>query len=326
LSARIATLLDYAREASWHAAREGRQEVDRRAVEAARGARQRRHSLAVDRYERQVLEGIIEVATTGTAVGTVNGLVVVGLGPLEFGLVSRVSATVSAGEDTFLSIERETEQSGPLHSRGVLLLASFMRARFGQTRTLPVKVSLVFDQNHGAVDGDSASSAEVLALLSALAELPVRQDVAVTGALGMDGAIQAVGGVNEKVEGFFRLCRQRGLTGTQGVLLPASNRDDLVLDREVVAAVREGRFHVWTMATVEEGITLLTGVPAGRRRRDGSWPPESVLGRVETRLAALERAVKPDGGQSAGKAEARSASRASAESSPECMATRRPSR
>ncbi|TAH34600.1 MAG: ATP-binding protein [Planctomycetota bacterium] len=294
LSARISALADYARESSYFARRARRRAIDRRAVEEAQCNFRRQHSLEAEQHNRLVLENVYEIATGGRRVGTVNALTVVTLGPLDFGRVARVSAGVSVGEESYLSVEREVELSGPIHSKGVLLLESFMRGRFGQIRTLPIKVALTFDQAYGPIDGDSASSTEVYALLSAVGRLPVRQDLAVTGAVSMDGEILAVGSVNEKVEGFFELCARRGLTGSQGVILPASNREDLMLDGDVLKAVKDGRFHVYAVETVDEGIALLTGMEAGARGRDGRYPIQSVMGQVEARLEAFEKALKGD--------------------------------
>lgn len=315
LSARISTLADYAREASYFARKAHRPRVDRRAVEEAERNFRRQHSLEAEQHNRLVLERVYEIDTQGWRVGAVNALTVVTQGPLDFGRVSRVSATVSVGEESYLSIEREVELSGPMHSKGVLLLESFMRGRFGQARTLPIKVALTFDQAYGPIDGDSASSTEVYALLSALGRLPVRQDVAVTGAVGMDGRILAVGALNEKVEGFFELCARRGLTGTQGVILPQSNVGDLMLDSAVVAAVRARRFHIWAVETVDEGISLLTGMPAGARASAGRYAPDTVMGTVEARLEEFEKALKGErrgrgtGGAGRGQHERREAAR-----------------
>lgn len=289
LSARIPALSDYAREASYHARRAGQHRIDRAAVETARRSYRLQHSSDAEWHLRTVLEGIQEIQTSATRVGSVNALTVVSIGPLAFGRVARVSASVALGDDSYLNVEREVELSGPIHTKGVLLLESFMRARFGQKRTLPIRVALSFDQSYGPIDGDSASTTEVYALLSAIAGLPLRQDVAVTGAVNMQGEVLAVGGVNQKIAGFFELCRRRGLTGSQGVILPSANVDDLMLDEEIVAAVRGGRFHVWEAGTVDQGIALLTGLPSGWRRDGGTPPAGTVMARVEAALARYEK-------------------------------------
>jgi len=289
LSARIPALADYAREASYYARRDGRRRIDREAVEAGRRQFRLQHAAEPEWHLRAVLDGVYEIETSGSRTGSVNALTVVSIGPLPFGRAARVSATVALGEDSTLNIEREVELSGPIHTKGVLLLESFLRHRFGQKRTLPFKAALSFDQSYGPIDGDSASSTEVYALLSAIGGLPVRQDVAVTGAVNMQGEVMAVGGVNQKVAGFFELCQRRGLTGDQGVMLPESNVEDLMLDAEIVQAVKEGRFHLWAVGTIDQGIALLTGLPAGKRRKDGSWPEESVMGRVEAAMKRYEK-------------------------------------
>ena len=271
LSARLSHLLDYARESSYYARKAGKRKVDREAVETARLHFRRQHALDADWYKRMVLEDVYEISTKEHRVGTVNALTVVGLGPLSFGRPARVSAVAAAGDDSYLIIEREVDLSGPIHQKGALILESYMRYLFGSQRTLPIKVSLVFDQSYGPIDGDSASSTEVYALMSALGRIPMRQDIAVTGAVNMVGEIMAVGGVNEKIEGFFELCRARKLTGKQGVAIPASNVGDLMLAEDVVDAGRKREFHIWTLTRVEEGVELLSGLPAGKRTRKGLY-------------------------------------------------------
>jgi predicted ATP-dependent protease len=188
-------------------------------------------------------------------------------------------------------VERDVELSGPIHNKGVLLLEAFLRNRFGQKRPLPIKATLAFDQSYGPIDGDSASSTEVYALLSAISGIPLRQDLAVTGAVSMSGEILAIGGANEKIAGFFDLCAARGLTGKQGVLIPVANVDDLMLQDKVLEACKAGRFHIWAVRTIDEGISMLTGLPAGKRTRTG-WPAESVMGRVEKALKRYEKDQK----------------------------------
>jgi predicted ATP-dependent protease len=261
-------------------------------VIAAIEARERRFGRIRERSQEVLLREHVEVATEGAVVGQVNGLAVLQLGPSAFGKPSRISARVGLGKGEVVDIEREAQLGGPLHTKGVLILSGFLAGRFGAERPLSLAASLVFEQSYGGVDGDSASSAELYALLSALAEVPLDQGRAVTGAVGQRGEVLAIGGVNHKIEGFFDLCAARGLTGEQGVLIPQANRDHLMLRPDVVEAVSEGRFHVWPVRHVDQGIELLTGVAAGRREDGGDWPPESVNGRVAARLAVfLERQV-----------------------------------
>jgi len=231
------------------------------------------------------------VDTDGARVGQVNGLSVLGMGTYSFGQPSRITASVHLGKGEVVDIEREVELSGPTHSKGVLILSGFLRGRFAQERPLSLGASLTFEQSYGGVDGDSASSTELYALLSAIGRVPIDQSFAVTGSVDQRGEVQAIGGVNEKIEGFFDLCAARGLTGTQGVLIPRANVPHLMLRHDVVDAVAAGRFAIYPIATVDEGIEVLTGVPAGEPRADGTYPEGTVNRMVADRLAELaERA------------------------------------
>jgi len=292
LTARIDDLADLLREADLSAAAAGRAEVGASDVGAAVGGQERR----ADRVPRLTLERIAEgtllIDTAGAQVGQVNGLSVLSLGRRSFGRPTRITARVRLGRGEVVDIEREVELGGPIHSKGVLILAGFLGARFAADRPFSLSATLVFEQSYGGVEGDSASSAELYALLSALSGLPLRQSLAVTGSVNQLGRIQAIGGVNEKVEGFFEVCRARGLTGDQGVLVPASNLRHLMLREEVVEEVRQGRFQVYAVETVDQGIELLTGVPAGERGPDGRWPEGSVNARVAARLEALSEAAR----------------------------------
>ncbi len=281
ISTELPILLDFAREASYFAERSPKKKIAREHVMEAKGAFRRMHATDAEWHLRHVLEGVYDIPTEGEKVGTLNALTVVGLGPLSFGRVARVSAVVAAGEESYLNIERDVDLSGPIHSKGVLMLESFMRHRFGQKRGLPVKVSLTFDQNYGPIDGDSASSTEVYGLMSAIGQMPLRQDVAVTGAVNMKGDVMAVGGVNAKVRGFYDLCHARGLTGKQGVILPKSNVQDLMLDEEIINSVRAGLFHLWAVDHVDAGLEVLTGLKAAE-----------VQARVQKGLETFAEALK----------------------------------
>jgi predicted ATP-dependent protease len=214
------------------------------------------------------------------------------LGDYAFGHPVRITATTTAGDGEMVDIDRETELSGPLHDKGFLILSGYLRHCYGRDEPLSLQASIVFEQSYGQVEGDSASSAELYALLSSLAGLTVCQGIAVTGSVNQRGVVQAVGGVNEKIEGFFRLCRERGLTGRQGVLIPESNVRHLMLGGEVLEAVEGGRFSVWAAGTVEEGIGLLTGISHGERGPDGRYPPDTVGGRIEERLGAFSEVIR----------------------------------
>ena len=232
------------------------------------------------------------IATEGERIGQVNGIAILDLGDYAFGRPSRVSARVSLGRGGIESIEREIELSGPIHSKGFMILSGYLAATYAQEWPLAVSATLTFEQSYDEIEGDSASSTELYALLSALSELPLVQGIAVTGSVDQNGLVQAVGGVTRKIEGFFATCKAKGLTGTQGVVIPAANVHNLMLDEEVVAAVRDGTFHVWAVRTIDEGFELLTGCRAGRRRTDGSYPPDSVHGLVAARLAVYAERLR----------------------------------
>jgi predicted ATP-dependent protease len=210
---------------------------------------------------------------------------VLSLGDYAFGKPSRITASAGPGREGIVDIERESKLGGPIHSKGVLILSGYLLATYARERPLSMAARLVFEQSYEGVEGDSASSAELYALLSALSGLPLKQSIAVTGSVNQHGRVQAIGGVNEKIEGFFDVCRARGLDGTQGVLIPASNVAHLMLREDVVEAVAAKRFHVWSAETIDEGMTLLTGIPAGDRQEDGSFPERSINGRVDAALA-----------------------------------------
>jgi predicted ATP-dependent protease len=223
-----------------------------------------------------ILRDTILIDTDGTKVGQINGLAVLDLGNFTFGRPSRISARVRMGKGEVIDIERQVELGGPLHSKGVLILSGYLGARYAADHPLSLSASLVFEQSYGGVDGDSASSAELYALLSALSGLPINQGLAVTGSVNQHGAVQAIGGVNEKIEGFFDLCVARGLTGRQGVLIPKANVTNLMLRADVVEAIRKKRFSIFPIATIDQGIELLTGQSAGRLGRNGRFSANSV--------------------------------------------------
>jgi predicted ATP-dependent protease len=209
------------------------------------------------------------------------------IGPVSFGRPSRITARVRVGSGRLVDIEREVALGGPIHSKGVLILAGFLGARYAAERPLALQASLVFEQSYSGVEGDSASCGELLALLSALAEVGIRQSLAITGSVNQRGEVQPIGGVNEKIEGFFDVCADRGLTGEQGVVIPRANVAHLMLREDVVEAVAAGRFAVWAVATVDEALEVLTGLPAGERDASGSFPEGSVNARVEARLLSF---------------------------------------
>jgi lon-related putative ATP-dependent protease len=287
LSARIAVVMDVLREADYRAARRERAVIEREDVDRTIAEQIRRADRPRERYLEAVARGTVLIATDGTRVGQVNGLAVSAYGTFAFGHPSRITARVRLGEGDVVNIEREVDLSGPIHSKGVLILAGLLGARYAADRPLSFAATLAFEQSYGPVDGDSASAAELFALLSAIGEVPLRQDLAVTGSINQHGDVQPIGGVNEKVEGFYDVCAARGLTGGQGVIIPQSNVPHLMLRQDVVAAAADGRFHVHAIGTVDEGIELLTGLAAGTAGPDGGYPPDSVHGRVAAALGAL---------------------------------------
>ncbi len=271
------------------------EDVDRAIAEA-----EYRSNLPEERLLELVEEGTLLVDVTGTQVGQVNGLALYQLGDYSFGRPSRITARVGlprSGAGTVASIERETALSGPIHSKGVLILSGYLAGQYSQAQPLAMAATLTFEQTYGEVEGDSASVAELYALLSALAGVPLRQDVAVTGSVSQHGEVQPVGGVTRKIEGFYAVCKLKGLTGRQGVLIPAANCSHLMLKDEVREAVRAGRFHVWAIRHVDEGIELLTGMPAGQRDAGGAFPEGTFHRRVAERLEAYARRLREFGGQ-----------------------------
>ncbi|MBL6750253.1 MAG: AAA family ATPase [Nevskia sp.] len=285
LSLDVGGMLDLMREADHWARAAGSGVVGAAHVEQAVAAGIHRGDQLQERMQEMILRGVRLIDTAGTALGQVNGLAVIALGKHAFGHPSRITATARLGEGDVVDIEREVKLGQPIHSKGVLILSSFVANRFGQNQPLSLSASLVFEQSYGMIDGDSASAAESCALLSCLSGCPLRQDLAITGSINQHGAIQAIGGVNEKIEGFFDICRARGLSGTQGVIIPASNVMHLMLRRDVLEAVREGRFHVYAVSQIDEALQILSGVPAGAADGQGGYPQGSVNARVLERLA-----------------------------------------
>jgi lon-related putative ATP-dependent protease len=307
LSTETRPLADLMREADHLASIAGCPVIGREHVMAALESRRGRHDRLRRRYQEEILEGRLLVATEGLHTGQINGLAVVALGEASFAHPVRITATVRLGEGEVIDIEREVELGGPIHSKGVLILSSFLAGRFGWNMPLSLKASLVFEQSYGGVEGDSASLAELCALLSALAGVPIRQSLAVTGSVNQFGVVQPVGGINEKIEGFFDICAARGLTGDQGVLIPAANRRNLMLRDEVVEAARQGRFHIWAVTSVDEAMELLTGLPAGEPDARGEIPPGSVNYLVVTQLAELALTRQSFIGQKSGRRRRKSA-------------------
>jgi lon-related putative ATP-dependent protease len=290
MSLRIGRIVDIAREADYWAAEAGGEIVGRDHVERAISEHIERADRVRDRSHEAITRDIVLVDTDGEKIGQVNGLSALSIGDFRFGRPTRITARVRMGTGKVVDIEREVELGGPIHSKGVLILSSFLSARYALSEPASLWASLVFEQSYGGVEGDSASSAELYALLSALSEVPLRQSIAVTGSVNQMGEVQAIGGVNEKIEGFFDICKARGLTGRQGVVIPAANVKHLMLRPDVVAAVREDKFHVYSVNTIDGGIEILTGRPAGHRDGDGRFSADSINALVEDKLLAYAKA------------------------------------
>jgi lon-related putative ATP-dependent protease len=287
LSTHRRTLNDLLVEADYWAGQDGRAVVTHADVQQALDARVRRLDRIREHSYEAIERGTVLIDTEGATVGQINGLSVMGLGDFAFGRPSRITAQVRMGKGDVVDIEREVDLGGPIHSKGVMILSSFLAGRYAGDRPMSLSASLVFEQSYGGVEGDSASSAELYALLSAIAGAPIKQGLAVTGSVNQRGQVQAIGGVNYKIEGFFDVCQARGLTGEQGVLIPQSNVQHLMLRHDVVQAIAEHRFHVYPVQTVDQGIELLTEVPAGDRDEDGSYPEGSINQLVEERLQTM---------------------------------------
>jgi len=295
LTTRFSEVTDIIREAGYWARKADAAAVGAEHVDEALRHRVYRVDLIEENLRDRIAEGEVLIDLTGEQVAQVNGLAVLSVGDHEFGLPSRITATTAMGRAGIIDIDREAEMSGAIHTKGVLILTGFLRARFAQERPLTLTASLTFEQSYGGIDGDSASCAELYALLSSLSGVPIRQGISVTGSVNQFGEVQPIGGVNEKVEGYFDLCRLRGLDGEQGVMIPARNIPHLMLRKDLVEEVRSGRFQVWAVSTIEEGLEVLTGVSAGARGKSGTYPARSVLGRAGARLAELAEGLPPYG-------------------------------
>lgn len=292
VTARFVDMADLAREAHYAAAAVGETVVRAAHVRDALASKMERHNLIETRVREMIEEGTLLVDVSGERVGQVNGLSVLEIGGYAFGKPVRITASAALGKAGLINIEREANLSGRFHDKGVHIISGFLRMRFAQDTPLSLAASICFEQSYSGVDGDSASSTEVYALLSALSGLPLRQDIAVTGSMNQQGDIQAIGGVNEKIEGYYDVCRIQGLTGKQGVMMPASNVEDLMLREDILEAVAAGKFHIWPVEKVEQGIEILTGRAAGQRDEKGKFEEGTVFGLVDARLRAMANTMK----------------------------------
>jgi ATP-dependent Lon protease len=284
LSTRFNVIADVLRESNYWAEQEHREAVSRKHVVKAIDERIERVNLVEEKIQEMITEGTILIDTEGAKLGQVNGLSVYDLGEYSFGKPSRITAKTAMGRSGVINIEREAELSGPTHNKGVAILAGYLRSKFAQDKPLVMSASICFEQSYGGVDGDSASSTEVYAILSSLSGIPLRQDVAVTGSVNQNGEIQPIGGANQKIEGFYEVCKAKGMTGSQGVMIPNQNVKDLMLRSDVIKAVKRKKFHIYPVMTIDEGIEILTSVKAGKRRKDGTFEPGTINELVDRQL------------------------------------------
>ena len=287
LSLRFGPIVGLLKEADYWARQDRARTVDAVHVRKSIAKQRFRHNLSEEKVHESYLDGTILIDVQGEVVGQVNALAVYQLGELSFGRPTRITAEVFAGEAGVLNVEREANLSGSSHDKGVLIITGWLGRTFARRRPLNLSISITFEQSYAGVDGDSASSTELYAVLSSLAEVPIRQGIAATGSVNQKGQIQAIGGVNEKIEGYFEVCRSKGLSGTQGVIIPRANLANLMLNGDVTAAVAEGGFHIWAVETVEAGIQILTGMAAGRPDAEGHYPAGTLYYRVQQNLAVF---------------------------------------
>jgi lon-related putative ATP-dependent protease len=292
ITLQLSEVLDALKEANFWAKNNTHEVIFGTDVEKAIQEKIYRCDLPEEKLQEFIDEGMLFIETRGQVVGQVNGLSVYALGDHAFGRPSRITATVALGREGVVAIDRESQLSGNIHTKGVMILAGYLKSHFAQDKPLTLSASLCFEQSYGMVEGDSASGAELLALLSALADVPLAQNIAITGSVSQRGESQPIGGVNWKIEGFYKVCKARGLDGTQGVIIPKANVQDLMLKKEVVDAVQDGKFHVWAIGHIDEALELLTGLPGGKRLPDGAWEPDTVNDKVDKKLHHMMELAK----------------------------------
>jgi ATP-dependent Lon protease len=292
LTTRFGRLADVAREAAFVAGKAGVETVRAEDVQATVRRIKRRGDLPARKFRKYVAEGTIRIQVSGQVVGQINGLAVIHAGPLTYGFPTRITATIGPGTAGTINIERESQLSGAIHTKGFYILGGLLRQLLRTKHPLAFSASVAFEQSYGGIDGDSASGAEMCCLLSALTGIPLRQDLAITGAIDQMGHIQPIGAVTEKVEGFFDTCSDQGLTGTQGVIVPRANAGDLMLRTDVVEACRQGKFHVYAVETIHDVLELFTGRSAGEPGVDGAYPGGTLLHEAVKQAGAYWRMVR----------------------------------
>ncbi len=294
LTTKLSFLGDLVSEANYVAEREGRDEIDADCINRAMEERDFANSLTEDKINQEIQSGEMVISLEGTKTGVINGLAVMDRGLASFGTPTVISVSVAPGSEGIVNIEHEAGLSGEIHDKGLLILQGYLRKQYARTFPLSVYAGICFEQSYAEVDGDSASSAELFALLSAIGELPVRQDIAVTGSVNQLGDIQPVGGINEKIAGFFAICSLMGLTGRQGVIIPRQNIKTLILPDKVLSAIEAGKFHIYPISTIDEGMEILTLRPSGKRNVKGNFPPDTANHIIENRLRKLYEMSKPN--------------------------------
>jgi len=292
LSTQFSMVADIVREANYYAVQDNAQFITGDHVKRAIEEKIYRSKLVQEKIQEMITRGFFLIDTREQKVGQVNGLSVMGMGDFAFGIPSRVTASIGLGREGVIDIEREAKLGGPIHTKGVLILSGYINDKYARDKPLSLSARLVFEQNYSGVEGDSASSTELYCILSALSGLPIKQNIAVTGSVNQKGEVQAIGGVNEKIEGFFEVCKAKGLTGEQAVMIPESNVQNLMLKEEVLDSVKAGQFNIYSVKTIDEGIEVLTGVPAGQRRPDGTYEEGTVNYRVDKALQEMAEKLK----------------------------------
>jgi ATP-dependent Lon protease len=291
ISTSFPSITDLIREADFWAEQEDIDIVSEQHVDKAIDAKIYRSNLVEEHIQEMIDRGTLMIDVEGSVVGQVNGLAVFSMGDYMFGKPSRITASTSMGRTGVINIEREADMSGNTHNKGVLILSGYLRKKYAQDKPLAMSASIAFEQSYSGVDGDSASSTEIYALLSSLSRVPIKQNIAVTGSVNQKGEVQAIGGVNQKIEGFFDCCRHKGFTGDQGVMIPESNIKDLMLRKDVVEAVKQGRFRVYAVKNIDEGIEILTGKEAGVKQTDDKYPEGTINCLVDLKLRELAEEI-----------------------------------
>ena len=294
ISIKFGEISNILHEANHYAQLDSKDEITSEHITKAVDAKYFRSNLIQEKINEMIKRKKLMITLTDSKIGQINGISIIDLGDISFGRPNKITASVASGKEGLIDIEREAKLAGPIHTKGVLILLGFLAEKYAQNKPMSLFASLVFEQSYSEIEGDSASSAELFAILSSLAQLPIKQGIAVTGAVNQKGELQPVGAINEKIEGFFEVCKQEGLSGDQGVIIPKSNIENLMLKPKVVQAIKAGKFHIWGISTIDQGIELLTGHPAGKRLKDGTFTKKSVHYLVDCRIDELNKNIKPN--------------------------------